>query len=382
MDGFMNGSELFSQDIFSKFDENYKVENATKLNSNVMSQNEDGIEASAAKTHENTQNAPKIVPRFGKKKKMEAKKPQVLKPKKFVPPTKLTENQAKSNVVIEKSQKIAQKITNNSLNSKTIKQTDINKSNQEADLTYCSRNNQHLSQTSQNKLCADINNLYQDLIQDNTQIEPIHDYFLQPTPKIVENCDEIMNPINYNDFQIGNIDQYLPKFDADTQLIKLKRNKKFKTDIGDIIFGSLNVLNDEEINQDLSDRSSLNLSQSQNESFCSVKSLKKTYKDLDMKSFEVSSKANLAKGNTEVMAHKIREGDDFFNLFRNNTIKNIGQPVAMSIETDDMGFKVKYAEYMKKNMIEKEEFGGAKDVYFRILQMYPEENKNLFKKMM
>lgn len=151
--------------------------------------------------------------------------------------------------------------------------------------------------------------------------------------------------------------------------------------LGNVIFGSLNLINDDELllSQNLSQSSDKNplqsLSQTKNvESFCSVASLNKTYKNLDVRSFEnaksaqenslfedfaqpmLDSEANLSRTPQDelelICPYKIPHGDGFLKLFQDckGSSVNMDKYIPMSILYGDMGPNCNYADWVKENM--------------------------------
>lgn len=160
------------------------------------------------------------------------------------------------------------------------------------------------------------------------------------------------------------------------------KNKKKSKDsfLGGVILGSLNVLNDEEfqiLSQEshASDQSSVKNLQHV-ESFCSVISLNKTYKNLDYKSFEKVAEENGAKK----IIHKIPEGEEFLNLFRGPKIKKKTKKyIAMTTEFEDIGPNSKYSDYIKNSGYIFDLKDEEKETCSKILEMYPKENAALIK---
>lgn len=107
------------------------------------------------------------------------------------------------------------------------------------------------------------------------------------------------------------------------------------------------------------------LAQSRMPSQVSVASLK-IYRDMDSKSFE-----------RKPLHHKVLHGEQFFKLFKEVEVKNIKEPVGMSLINGDMGFKTFYSEFVKNFHIDEEETNEAKDTLEKLLQMYPIENEKL-----
>lgn len=150
--------------------------------------------------------------------------------------------------------------------------------------------------------------------------------------------------------------------------------------LGSIISSSINILEDEntilEENFETftqisnSDRCSVkSLSQNQNLSFCSVTSLSKTYKNLDCNSFKTDT-------------HRIPQGDEFFNLFKTNIVSSDDKkPVPMTTEYGDIGFNLKYSDYIKNVGEMFERTDEEMDVVLKIVNMYPKENSLMKKKL-
>lgn len=149
----------------------------------------------------------------------------------------------------------------------------------------------------------------------------------------------------------------------------VKMNKKHSLD--GVILGSLKVLIDDNLvssqnvtTDEISDGSSVkNLSQSRQESFCSVKSLK-VYKNLDCNSFEGTA------DRYDILA------EDFLNLFSEfNKPKDMEMPVAMSTQYGDIGLNIKYTDYLNTiDYRDTEMTAEENNTAMIILEMYPNEN--------
>lgn len=189
-----------------------------------------------------------------------------------------------------------------------------------------------------------------------------------------DNIFEDINPVSYVN-EIPHTQDIVNENTFQEKVVSQKVSipKRKEGILGCIISNSLNILDNEEIiPTDLSqnsDKSSVkNLSQSQNQSFCSVTSLSKTYKNLDCNSFVNDT-------------YKIPQGNDFLDLFKNNTYKKV-KYVPMTIEYGDIGFNIKYSEYMKNQngeVFEKSE--EEIDTCTKIINMYPNENSILKRKL-
>ncbi|XP_037968122.2 uncharacterized protein LOC105388766 [Plutella xylostella] len=361
MDSLSQDSDLFSQDLFSQYDDNFASQDCVEkfineIDSNdakniptKMTKDEESKANSLSKTSvevvENTQVAKTpIVPVFGKRPKQAiAKKDSNKKPKTFTPPVKKSGPASFAPPV---------KCTKN--NDSTIITTD-------GEYSICS------TTTPLDKSIELLNKASESL-----QLE--------------DKIDSTPSPV---------------KLPTNKQKASKSKPKKRDFDLGDAIFGSLNVLNDEEWISpqnctqatDISDASSVkNLSETQNmASFCSVTSLNKTYKNMDVKS---SDNVNLVLGITkndegkdaiENSGHKIPVGDEFLKLFQVDNVskqKDAKEHVAMSTELGDMGLNRWYRDFIKEKLenksIEAEEIRDNEqlEAIDKILEMYPKENEH------
>lgn len=137
--------------------------------------------------------------------------------------------------------------------------------------------------------------------------------FIPPTKKSIEKTQPIQN----------------------SHVKQMETTKDTSSTIGSVIFGSLNLLNDEDatVSSQLSQSTSPSVkSLNRNESFSSTSSLPKTFIDLDNKNSEnINTARNI--------------NDDFINMFKD--YKNTTDPktVVMSTEYGDMGFNVWYKDH-------------------------------------
>ncbi|CAH2229337.1 jg17086 [Pararge aegeria aegeria] len=184
-----------------------------------------------------------------------------------------------------------------------------------------------------------------------------------------------------------------------------KSNTKFS--LNGILLGSLNVLNDDGtdmpqalFSQDFSQeqakasQESKETILSRTESFNSVISINKIYKNLDMKSCEniqkeehnsVNSKSQIefsfydANSNNDTdlnhnIDYKIPTGDVFLNLFKAEKSRfGHDKMVPMSIQFGDIGLNLNYSDYIKGSGHFEE--ADTSDVVSKILEMYPKENE-------
>lgn len=177
-----------------------------------------------------------------------------------------------------------------------------------------------------------------------------------------------------------------PKFDL---------NKEFSLD--GLILNSFNLLNDEDIqlyasqvsqNSDRTSQKSKSDNISRNNSICSVSSLNKTYKNLDMKSFEnIQNKNDFLSGNDDklnnvniITVNNKEPVSDFLKLFKNGNVTKITKAVPMSTQYGDMGLNYNYSDYIKKyGYVEQDNHlnAEAEDTVKKILEVYSKENKFL-----
>ncbi|CAB3241911.1 unnamed protein product [Arctia plantaginis] len=242
---------------------------------------------------------PKIVPTFGKKeivKKCDNK--PITKPKKFRPPTKVAQNTTKTN--------------------EKVIDTEIDTLPQHLPPTIC-------------------DNLNQSAIYTNEMINLTPTTYLTSVgPEIYTNFNPVSNDQNICAALCNTDINFTGNGQENTNICyensqsagSIKKSKS--KNIGNIISSSLFVLNDEEIvpliSQE-SDNSSIKCL-SRNQSICSVTSLTKTYKNLDFNSFKENKgiKENNCIDNSN---HRIPQGDDYLNLFRNNNCEKFERNVAM-----------------------------------------------------
>lgn len=179
------------------------------------------------------------------------------------------------------------------------------------------------------------------------------------------------HPVKFNDenFLLSPTDTEMHGYDSSQNTTRTKN----KTDLGGILFGSLNLLNNEEIDysqETLTQSDNLSIQMlSRNQSHCSVVSLKK-YKDLDY-----NSNDNIVIQPNNM--HTIPRGKDFYKLFDTLLSNNYVKSVAMDTNLGDMGFNVKYTDYIKSVGFDAETNNEANETYEKMLQMYPEENKKI-----
>lgn len=159
--------------------------------------------------------------------------------------------------------------------------------------------------------------------------------------------------------------------------LSFKQSKE--TSLGGVIFSSLNVLNDDnldnsqevQISTQLTNSSSVkNLSFSRNTSFSSVTTENRTYMNLDFCNNVIDRDS-----------YNIPFGEDFCNMFNVKTLEEtkVG-PTAMSTNFGDMGFNVKYADFIRSTGYQEESFNGAThETVTKILTAYPKENKIFIK---
>lgn len=325
----------------------------------------------------------RIIPTFGKPKnlKKDIKKP-VVKAKKFVPPVKNTLNNEQNSNKSSNSQK-QQSLDQRFQPTPNTNLTNQAKPNQSKNFESVNFNSQftqnvdvmnmgfdhNMSQITQN---IDSIETYPNLLTNNSIIMDRIDLF--DTQQGIENVNNIIEDISNTEILPHSQGSNLNEKNNIKNRVSLP--PRMKTNIlGSIISSSLNILDNEHIipteNLSLeahSDPESLQtLSQNQNQSFCSVTSLSKTYKNLDSNSFKNG-------------AHRILEGDEFCDLFKNNFCEKV-KPVAMSTEFGDIGFNTKYSDFMKDFGLIDEQTEEEKETCLRIVNMYPKENSILKKKL-
>lgn len=175
---------------------------------------------------------------------------------------------------------------------------------------------------------------------------------------------------------------------------KYNLNKEFSLD--GLILNSFNVLNDEDIQlyasqvsqkSDKMSQKSISDNISRNNSICSVTSLNKTYKNLDMKSFEnIQNQNDFLAGNNDKLNNDIstvnnkEPVNEFLKLFKNGNLNKITKAVPMSTQYGDMGLNYDYSDYIKKyGHLEQDNHlnAEAEDTVRKILELYSNENKFL-----
>ncbi|XP_061726452.1 uncharacterized protein LOC133531996 [Cydia pomonella] len=352
MDEFIQDSSLF-EDIYSQYDEKNDFDKCVEKYQNDLSSNTNKTKVTLAKDNLKQSNcetnvAPqaKIVPVFGRKRN----KPndEQKKPKKFIVPTK-------SNVDSQM-------------------ENGLNKTENE-DLKQDAQN---IIETTENYTNS------QKSLKDNVNFGAT----------ALPSCDHTNIDVYHNDSNV--IQSQCSTNIFNSQYLVVSDNKKTKpvrkaSNLGGFILNSINLLNDEEILSQNSTQESFHSEKSltflsRNNSICSVVSLGKTYKDMDIKSF-TENPQQLVTMNIE---HKIPDQDEFIKLFVTQNTQNKRNNVVMSTEFGDMGFNVFFANHIK-------EFGN--DMFIcdqlkyskiqndsavtrdMILKMYEEENSLLLNKM-
>ncbi|XP_063897980.1 uncharacterized protein DDB_G0283697-like [Helicoverpa armigera] len=377
MDDISGESSQFSlkDDIFSQYDDNFVTEDCLKsYESNIGSKNDEmregnyfltifiylTIHINTYKEKEQNVTQTKIIPTFGKQKnlKKDNKKPTA-KPKKFVPPVKNNITEVNTNKTgysdesLTQNSQLTQYLTENS--SKT---NDFVPFTQFTDTTS-------INDSTQNVFPKPLNETF------NSNINSV-DYVDNSYGNIGYDNDNIFEDINRVSY-VNEIPHTQDIVNENTFQKKVSLPKRREGILGCIISNSLNILDNEDIiptdlSQNSDNSSVKNLSQSQNQSFCSVTSLSKTYKNLDCNSFIND-------------IYKIPQGNDFLDLFKNNACKKV-KYVPMTIEYGDIGFNLKYSEYMKNQNGEVFERSEEEiDTCTKIINMYPKENSILKKKL-
>lgn len=207
----------------------------------------------------------------------------------------------------------------------------------------------------------------------------------KPTDGYIMSTDaECNNNIPITNTDLTNNDYQSPNtLNQNTSKIKTKKHSAFEG----FILNSINLLNDDEITQNLSQGSAISersVSLSRNDSITSVASLSKTYKNLDVKSFtEPRAKSDeilcpkKRKENSTKACHEIPTDDCFLKLFegRLERISSKDRKV-MTTELGDIGFNVFYSDYIKDVGNRQDCNAGADDAetILLILKMYPKEN--------
>lgn len=313
-----------------------------------------------------------IKPTIGKKKNTVINGKSTGKPKKFVPPTKslMHKQEQKKQVCIVNYQEASHTNTlkGNASNDITIENTNSTKAYQTI--------NNDLTEYGQSQ-CTQERSLIQ--FDDNCK-----DNFLNLST-FTSNLDENLASFDYlpMNSEIGNTlhNTVTPNVDSERRL-KTKNIKK-DSNIAGVIFGSLNVLNDDEflLPQNLSQETQSDQSSvkdlSHMQSFSSVTTLEKTYKNLDVTSFENYKDEKIP----ESSKYKIPEGGEYLKLFKNKTKKKKCRKYPpMSIEFGDMGFNKRYCDYIKEvGFVPEEIQSEEKSTFMKILKMYPKENEILIK---
>lgn len=309
----------------------------------------------------------KIIPTIGKKKNTVLKGKPTAKLKKFVPPIISTPH--------KKEQKKQERIDNiqAASNVNTLKENTSNTTTKDGTSKKTTSKEKPNSPIQPTKTMNNIHNELQ-CTQDRSLIQ-----YSSCSSKFGE------YPINFDylsmNSEVGNTEDSIIQ-PGNTECTQ-KRTKK-DSNIAGVILGSLNVLNDEEflLSENLSqetqsDQSSVkNLSRIQ--SFCSVTSLNKIYKNLDVKSFE--SKDNQTPDSFS-KDYKIPEGEEYLKLFKNKPKKKKSRKYPpMSIEFGDIGFNKKYSDYIKEiGFVPAQMQADENDTFMKILEMYPEENEIFIK---
>lgn len=143
------------------------------------------------------------------------------------------------------------------------------------------------------------------------------------------------------------------------------RNSKKSFSLGGILLGSLNLLNDDDIDLEIqtqeSEKSSVKML-SRNQSKCSVVSLKK-YKNLDHNS-------------NENLPNMIPKEKDLCMLFKSNPKSNKVK-VPMDIMLGDIGFNRQYCDYIKNVGYHDKVDAEANKSYELMLKMYENKNRKL-----
>lgn len=362
--------------------------------------------------NESTQNDPmpstsKIVPTFGKKRSTKKVQNPTAKPKKFVPPIKITQD--------HESKSIGNSCTDVKISSKSVEPSlDLsqcnNKNKVQPTSTIISKQSKESKAKEKPKSIKEIGKAVKKPPIKRQRKSP-----LQSTSNDMMKCLEPIQDLslqyhNYTEnYDIGlfptipaqpDIFDYAPEaidnpINTDTTNVTIRRQKN---SLGGVILGSLCLLNDEEteFTQNLSQESATsdctvkNLSRIQ--SACSVISLNKTYKNLDVKSFEKVQDLKTCENNSMMeiqneVYHKIPEGNEFLKLFPPKSVpkKKKAKSIVMATEFGDMGFNMKYSDYIKNFGYNSTNLDGEERVTsLKILQMYTKENEiinnmNIFK---
>lgn len=187
--------------------------------------------------------------------------------------------------------------------------------------------------------------------------------------KTIRESNQVLTPSQAQDFSQDmekNINRSLNLLCGQTPNV----HKKINESTGGLIFGSINLLNDIELSQELfspSQKSDQPIkSLSRNQSFCSVVSLDKVYRNLD-----VNSNENID------LEPKIPSQDELVKLFNNHVPIRSAKPVAMSLEFGDVGFNRKYSDFIKTSGPLEEFDVGADATISKILELFPKENEKI-----
>ncbi|XP_073964514.1 uncharacterized protein [Choristoneura fumiferana] len=366
MDEFIQDSCLF-EDIYSQYEDKNDFDKCIEKYENALSSNASKSDTKQTSTKDNKTNAiseqsnkspvKKIIPVFGKKRNKASDIKKVTK--KFVAPTKINNDVKKGNEA---------NLTGTLLDDEL---SDLNRS---------------VKNLSTNEITGNILPVnFMDAISDNATelnfntFKPNDEYMLTGTEYNNNFANTANTDFPNNDYPNTNIlTQSTPK-------AKTKKHSAFEG----YIFNSINLLNDDEVPQNLSQESAVSeksVAFSRNNSITSVTSLGKTYKNLDVKSF---TEPQVVKGDkiqcfsksTEKSikeCHEIPTEDSFLKLFKGrfdvDSSKN--HKVVMTTEFGDIGFNVFYSDYIKDvgNMEDCNAGGNDAETRVLILKMYPKEN--------
>ncbi|XP_063544489.1 uncharacterized protein LOC134752729 [Cydia strobilella] len=311
MDEFIQDSSLF-EDIYSQYDEKTDFDKCVEKYQNDLSSNTNKTKVNLAKDNlkqsdceSNVAPSAKIVPVFGKKRNKPNDEKKI---KKFTVPTKS----------IVDSQK---------------------------EMGLDETENEHLKQ--------DAENIIETTENFTISQKSFKDIYFDATPLPSFDHTNTNNTAYFNDPNVTQSQCSTNIFNSQSSLDSVYKKTKHvqkASNLGGFILNSINLLNDEEILSQNSIQESFHSERSltflsRNNSICSVVSLGKTYKDMDVKSF-TENPQKIVTMNTE---HKIPDQDEYLKLFVLKKTQNKQNNVVMSTEFGDMGFNLFFANYVKES---------------------------------
>ncbi|XP_063391395.1 uncharacterized protein LOC134676946, partial [Cydia fagiglandana] len=207
-----------------------------------------------------------------------------------------------------------------------------------------------LAKTENEDLKQDAQNVFETTENFTISQKSVKDINFDATP--LPSLDHTNNDVYFNDPNViesqCSTNIFNSQSSVDSVCNKTKPVQK-ASNLGGFILNSINLLNDGEVLSQQSTQESFHSGKSltflsRNNSICSVVSLGKTYKDMDVKSF-TENPQKIVTMNTE---HKIPDQDVFLNLFVQQNTQNKQNNVIMSTEFGDMGFNIFFANYVKE----------------------------------